>query len=113
MRKVIVFLVLIMVSVYVYSADLVATATIPEAKATAFLENFCTMYPNVEVDGEGAAKYTDEEWWKECIRRQTVSQDYRGAKKKARTEADANVTKDDELLNVTSLGGAVYAGGMD
>ena len=113
MKKLVVFLVLGMVSVYVYSADLVVTVTIPEAKVVDFLENFCTLYPNGEVDEDGNFTYTDAEWWKECIRRQTVSQDYRGAKKKARAEAYGNVTKDDELLNVTGLDGKVFAGGME
>ncbi len=79
-------------------ADKVITLTIPDAKVAVALQGFLGIYPNDEMtnDDPPVAKYTNQEWVTEKVRRLVVKDIRRGLQKIA-NEA-ANVAEDDGIV---------------
>ena len=59
-------------------ADLTIELVIPEAKIQTAKTGYFKLYPNVEKNEDGSAKYNDLQWFKECERRRLVRDIRRG-----------------------------------
>lgn len=79
-------------------ADVTISLVIPEAKVAKALEGFLKIYPNKEMtdDEIPVAKYTNQEWVKEQIRRIIVRDVRRGLQMIALQ--DSQVAEDNELV---------------
>lgn len=95
MKKLVLILVFLFMSTYIYAADVIISLKIPSDKAATALEGFLEMYPNDEVNEDGSAKYTNKEWVTEVIRRMVVNDIHRGLVKKQRKE---KIIQDDDSI---------------
>lgn len=77
-------------------ANLTIELVIPEAKIQTAKTGYFKLYPNVEKNEDGSAKYSDLDWFKERLRRMIVRDINRGLNMIA-TQA-AVVEKDDTIV---------------
>jgi len=78
-------------------ADIKLTYTIPEGKASTYVNDYIYVHKNTEteeVEGEQVPKYTDGQWVKEHVLRYIKSQIVRGKNMKARDLLIANNADD-------------------
>jgi len=78
-------------------ADLTIQLVIPEASITKAKTGYFKLYPNIEKDADGAAKYSDMDWFKERLRRNIVNDIHRGLRM-VKNEENA-VVIDDEIVS--------------
>ena len=97
MKKILVALSVMFMVGICSAADVVITITVPDAKVAIALEGFLGIYPNIEKNEDGSAKYTDKQWVNERMRRILVRDVRRGlqiiANKAAKVEEDDTIAQ--------------------
>ena len=74
--------------------DVELTYTIPSDKVAEYIDDYCYIHKNTELDGEGNLIFTNSQWAKEHILRYIRSQIVRGKNLKLK-DAQEDLNADD------------------